>query len=138
MIFILYFINTLATLASGALFEPYSGIYIGAQVDTEINYTTNAPSDTPNQFNSRIGRKAAFFQFSQDFPLNFEDPLPIFHIDATFTNAFLYLTVYPTKINGIADIDIQDLVSQIAGFNKKGRMVFLRFAPEMNGEVSML
>lgn len=80
-----------------------------------------------------MGLSASFFQFAEDFPLVFSNPPPLQLIDETNTNAFYMLTVYPTKLDGIRDSDINDLVSQVAGFNGKGKRVFLRFGPEMNG-----
>jgi hypothetical protein len=71
---------------------------------------------------------------SEIIPLNFNQPPPTELIDQTNTNAMLGLTVYPNSgFDIITQKDVDDFVKQIAGFTKKGRRVFIRFAPEMNG-----
>lgn len=116
------------------LFEPDNGILFGAWLNTSLVAGEGGPTfDSPTQFNKRMGINAAFFQLSETFPLDFNNPPPFRLIDETNTNAFYMLTVYPTKLDGVLNSEINDLVSQVAGFNDKGRRVFLRFGPEMNG-----
>ncbi|TPX36288.1 hypothetical protein SmJEL517_g01428 [Synchytrium microbalum] len=60
-------------------------------------------------------------------------------IDELGNDALLLISVYPytypagTSWTAIQDSDIQALVDQCALYNKKGRRVIIRFAPEMNG-----
>jgi hypothetical protein len=100
---------------------------VGAWLDTRV--------ETPVQFNERVGFSASFFQLAENFPLNFNDPPPFKLLDDTNTNTMLLLTVYPRPLGfaAIGPNDNAELVKQVAGLTKRGRRVFLRLAPEMNG-----
>ncbi|KAI8906358.1 glycoside hydrolase superfamily [Gorgonomyces haynaldii] len=94
---------------------------------------TNPGMDSPINFIKRVNFNPSFFHLAEDFPLDFNKPPPVEIIDATNTNAMYYLTIYPTKLSGVTDTDINELVKQIAGYTNKGKQVFIRFGPEMNG-----
>jgi hypothetical protein len=120
--------------AAAAPLEPANGnVLLGAWVDSVPQV-----GDTPAKFNERIGRNASFFQFSEDMPLDFDKPIPIELLQATETNADLYITIYPPRnynhpYDMITDQAILDLGRQIAGFVLNGQRTFIRLFPEMNG-----
>ena len=95
---------------SAAPLEPADGkVLFGAWVDSVPEV-----GDTPLKFNARLGKNASFFQFAQNMPLDFNRPIPIELLNATGTNADLYITVYPPKNNprpydAITDKAIEDL-----------------------------
>lgn len=61
-------------------------------------------------------------------------PAPAYQILQTSTSAYIALTVYPTTFN-IAASDYQQLGEQILNYTTNyNRSVFLRFAPEMQGQ----
>lgn len=56
-------------------------------------------------------------------------------VEASNTDAYAYLTVYP--IDGyevVTDAAIDEMAQLIGNVTKGGRRVFLRYASEMNGE----
>jgi hypothetical protein len=112
-----------------AVLEPKDKILLGAWLDTSPG------KDTPTDFNARIGKRASFFQFAENLPLDFNNPPPIQLLAQSDTSAHLYLTVYalPNGLDSITDTVISDFVKQIAGITKQGRSVFIRLFPEMNG-----
>ncbi|KAJ3040617.1 hypothetical protein HDV00_010642 [Rhizophlyctis rosea] len=116
-------------------------IYFGAWLDTS---PSSAGFDSPVAFNKRLGHNAAMFQLSEDFPLDFNAPPPVEILDYTQTDALLYLTIYPSKKNvtvntsnqalaQFSDSDLSELVKQVVGYVVRGRKVFIRLFPEMNG-----
>ncbi|CAD6574881.1 MAG: hypothetical protein CYPHOPRED_005532 [Cyphobasidiales sp. Tagirdzhanova-0007] len=123
--------------AALALNEPAGGqVLFGAWLQTD--------SQTPAQFNAALGPgyNASVMQISQNIPL---DPYnyvtggggigPEELIEFTTTDAAVFLTVYP--INGLLNITPNDytlLGNQLLNYTENyNRSVFLRFAPEMNG-----
>ncbi|KAI9101219.1 glycoside hydrolase superfamily [Phlyctochytrium arcticum] len=124
--------------------EPDSGVLFGAWLDTTPTANGGQPSDTPVLFNRRLGLNASFFQMALDIPLNTSALPPINLLDATQTDAILYLTVYPRKLASftptgievftqLTDRVLQQFAAQIQDWTKGGRRIFLRVAPEMNG-----
>ncbi|TPX36289.1 hypothetical protein SmJEL517_g01429 [Synchytrium microbalum] len=103
--------------------------------------------DTPQALYSRTGRQWGALSMSQNIPVFSEltndpgvnDTMDYSLVDAVNSDALLLISIYPytfpagTSWTAILDSDIQALVDQCASYNKKGRRVILRFAPEMNG-----
>ncbi|KAJ3004899.1 hypothetical protein HKX48_000992 [Thoreauomyces humboldtii] len=120
---------TSAALVSAlAPLEPSSGIMLGVWMDT------NPGADTPTDFNARFGHNVAMVHLAQNIPLDYSALAPVSLIDATNTNAILYLTVYPVgSADALSDVQIQELVKQVTTYASSGRGVLLRLAPEMNG-----
>ncbi|TPX57565.1 hypothetical protein PhCBS80983_g03719 [Powellomyces hirtus] len=111
----------------------------------------NLKSDSPTEFNTRIGQSASVFMFSMHIPpLNVSNNTPspapgavgfgagtdnLELIDETATDAYVHLSVFPRRgldSQNFTQADIQRIVNTCAGFNARGRGVFLRFAPSMN------
>ncbi|KZT52980.1 glycoside hydrolase family 26 protein [Calocera cornea HHB12733] len=120
-----------------ALNEPPDGqLYLGAWIDTGVS-----SGDSPLAFNSRIGRNASWFQASQNLPADPYDDVTgtggIINATKVFetnTDAGVYVTVYPE--DGLTAISAQDYAGlgvQLQSYITAGHAVFLRFAPEMNG-----
>ncbi|KAJ3010351.1 UNVERIFIED_CONTAM: hypothetical protein HDU68_002177 [Siphonaria sp. JEL0065] len=133
--------------ALGKLEPPAGKLLFGAWVDT-----SNAPvsgGDSHSAFNKRIGFNTGAFQVWQMLP-----PRPVHdgppdydavnhNPDGTInlsilnegTNASIFLTVYPTGIMNITDSHLTDLANQCNSITTTTkRDLFLRFAPEMNGD----
>jgi hypothetical protein len=109
------------------------GILFGAWLDYRPGV------DSPKEFNQRLGKNAAFFQFSQVIPLDYNNPPPVDMIEETGTDAFIYLTVYPNSgFNAVTPAAINAFVKQLGGWTKKGKRVLVRYAPEMNGKVDLI
>ncbi|KAJ3163465.1 hypothetical protein HDU86_000044 [Geranomyces michiganensis] len=125
--------------AALAPLEPASGRLFGAWLNT----TTR--SDTPELFNTRLGFKASLFQFSVNIPLLASELPPVSLIDATGTDAILYLTVFPrmeasftrTGTEAFDQLEpqrvVDDFVALVQGYVSSGRRVLVRIASEMNG-----
>ncbi|EJU05283.1 glycoside hydrolase [Dacryopinax primogenitus] len=124
----------LPSLAQQALNEPPDNtLYLGAWLDTS--------SDSPQSFNQRLGQNTPWFQFAQTIPAGNLDEVTgqggivnASLVWETGTDAGVYVTVYPTQ--GFAAIQEQDWAAlgvQLQTYVLLGRAVFLRFAPEMNG-----
>ncbi|KAI8832927.1 glycoside hydrolase superfamily [Chytriomyces cf. hyalinus JEL632] len=140
-----------AQLAAATLYEPADGkIVFGAWVETE-SATTVGPvtlgGDSPSDFNKRLGLNAGVFHMSQSIPLAISPfdqtqmTAPLNLIEATKTDAILFLTIYPSQtaensFDLITDKDVQLLAWQLGNITDpslSGRRVMLRFGPEMNG-----
>ncbi|KAJ3231342.1 hypothetical protein HDU81_003861 [Chytriomyces hyalinus] len=140
-----------AKLAAATLYEPTDGkIIFGAWVETDAA-TTVGPvvlgGDSPSDFNKRLGLNAGVFHMSQSIPLAIspfdqtQQTAPLNLIEATKTDAILFLTVYPSQTaqntyDLITDKDLQLLAWQLGNVTDpslSGRRVMLRFGPEMNG-----
>ncbi|KAI9095008.1 glycoside hydrolase superfamily [Phlyctochytrium arcticum] len=114
-------------VAAQAPLEPPKIIF-GAWLDTAPN------KDTPKAFGDRLGRAPSVIHMAENLPLESPHLPPTALLDEAKTNAFLYLSVYPTILpDQVTDAVINPLVAQIATFVNRGRGVFLRLAPEMNG-----
>lgn len=122
--------------ASLALHEPPEGkVMFGAWVQTE-------EGDTPSLFNSRLGYNASVIQIAQNIPLspyNYTTGAgggaPEELIERTATDAAVFLTVYPSQgFSVLTDDDFTALGNQILNWTENyNRSVFLRWAPEFNG-----
>ncbi|TPX74854.1 hypothetical protein CcCBS67573_g03883 [Chytriomyces confervae] len=145
----LFFESPIRTAAT--LYEPADGkIVFGAWVETE-SATTVGPvtlgGDSPSDFNKRLGLNAGVFHMSQSIPLAISPfdqtqmTAPLNLIEATKTDAILFLTIYPNQTaqnpyDLITDKDVQLLAWQLGNITDpslSGRRVMLRFGPEMNG-----
>ncbi|KAJ3041498.1 hypothetical protein HDV00_009294 [Rhizophlyctis rosea] len=112
-----------------AILEPLDGQhYLGPWLDLSEGH------DTPENYNSRLGRNASFFHFAQSLPESSSQIPPFELLDHTATDAILYLSVLPTKgLKYVQQRDLQYIVDRCRQFNERGRKVFLRFAPGFNG-----
>ncbi|ORY29901.1 glycoside hydrolase [Rhizoclosmatium globosum] len=127
-----------ATASALAPLERTDGkILLGAWYDRNL-------SDTPSAVNARIGYKPlSFFQTDVDFSGTLkpwtspQTVIPQFQqqLKDTNTDAIAMLTVYPFQGLGdkISDAQLKDMGDRLNGLVNSGRQVFLRFAPEMNG-----
>ncbi|KAJ3056910.1 hypothetical protein HK102_011136, partial [Quaeritorhiza haematococci] len=115
--------------------EPSNGQHLLA---AWIDYTI----DTPQAFNARLGKNASAFGVAREIPFPTEppsnpraDPTRIYDmIEDTHTDAAIHLTIYPSQgLDSITDEDLSKLVAECNALNQRGRRVFLRFAPDMNG-----
>ena len=103
--------------------EPISKRLLGVWLDTSW--------DTPADFNSRLGFNASAFHFAHTIPTN-EDLPPIELLDASDTDAALYLSVFPKfGLAVISDDDLAGIINTCVSMNERGRKVYLRFAPGM-------
>ncbi|KAJ3219839.1 hypothetical protein HDU67_009027 [Dinochytrium kinnereticum] len=135
-------------LVSAALFEPPNGrLYLSIWHENG-NPSASQPylvKDSPVNTNLRLGRNASSYQYAQYIPL---DIIPesgerntgdLSSLERTDTDAFFFLTVYPTESGGfgtITDRDVEDLADQLYNItapDRSNRRVFLRLYPEMNG-----
>ena len=135
-----------------AFYQPPDGkLWLAAWLDTaDTNITSptgniTIEGDRPSKLNSRLGVDLSSFQYAQNFPVNYtagEFPFPLEQIDATLTDAVVFLTVYPFKDAPVAerwsitDLQIEELAEQIGNMTKREwnpLRVLLRLAPEMNG-----
>jgi hypothetical protein len=98
--------------------------------------------DTPSLINARIGQNLSFFQvdFSITQQANVTDPGPditdmaLQQLEATNTDAAIYWTVYPKDgLESVTDEILSDLVVRLKKAIATGRRVYIRYAPEMNG-----
>ncbi|KAJ3349982.1 hypothetical protein HDU91_006317 [Kappamyces sp. JEL0680] len=98
-----------------------------------------SPNVNPSAFAAKTGLRWSAYDFIQEIP---ETSKPLFElIDETTTDAALFLTVIPTS-GSLLSLTVgwgrvfpemlKELASRCEQFNKNGRAVFLRFAPEMN------
>ncbi|SCZ90202.1 BZ3500_MvSof-1268-A1-R1_Chr1-3g01836 [Microbotryum saponariae] len=127
-----------APVTRAARYEPPGNqVLFGAWFDPATGY-----SDTPDVFNQRLGQNVPVFQLAQEIPLppfnyvtGVGGPAPARLIEATNTDAAIFLTVYPaTGFAAVATSDFTALGSQILEYQVKyNRTVFLRYAPEMQG-----
>ncbi|KAI9097199.1 glycoside hydrolase superfamily [Phlyctochytrium arcticum] len=118
-------------VASGlAPLEPASGVLFG------VWYNGFSGSDSPKLINERFNHKPlSFYQQNINIP---EDlalvPKMLEHLEATESDAFLYLTVYPmTGFGNVTEAKIDELIVHINAGLKQGRRFMIRYAPEMNG-----
>lgn len=112
---------------------------------TGSNYVSVWPDlsagDTAAAINARLGFNVPVFQYGQSIPLPSYDYVTgaggealFTTVDATNTDAGYYLTVYPDSgLNRVQDSDLVSLAMQIRSYQAKGRVVYLRWAPEQNG-----
>ncbi|GAA95168.1 glycoside hydrolase family 26 protein [Mixia osmundae IAM 14324] len=121
--------------AQSALYEPAGeGVLFGAWLNT-------SSGDVPTAFNARLGYNASVFQIAQQIPMlayNYTTgaggPAPEYHIEQSFTDAGVFLTVYPSTLASVTAQDLTDLGNQLLNYTVTyNRTCFLRWAPEMQG-----
>ncbi|TPX34471.1 mannan endo-1,4-beta-mannosidase [Synchytrium microbalum] len=123
-------------LAALGMFEPSKGAYVQVWVDTSQDLYHNDSCVATNQ---RLGKNISVFQFAQNIPKILPDgnntEIPYRFIEATNTDAILFITIYPflVSMDQITEADVQSLAFQMGYYNAIGRRVMLRLAPEMNG-----
>ncbi|KAI8830223.1 glycoside hydrolase superfamily [Chytriomyces cf. hyalinus JEL632] len=114
------------------------GVWFDGTADTSI-YSGN---DTAAKVNERLGFNVGSFQMWQSLPLEHKPEMaPLQNDDGSInmdmlnegTDASLFLTIYPKSL-AVNDSDILALANQCADIIKSGRNVYLRLAPEMNGD----
>ncbi|PLW41636.1 hypothetical protein PCASD_05401 [Puccinia coronata f. sp. avenae] len=112
-------------------------VYFGIWPNSDKGY-----SDTPALINQRLGFNSSVFQIAQLIPLPLYNyttgaggPAPEYLVEQTQTDAAVFLTVYPTGYDTVTDDDLKLLGLQLQGYTEvMNRTVFLRFAPEMQGQ----
>lgn len=135
------FVNGLAKL------EPADGkIIFGPWYDSSTGPVSGG--ETANGWNQKIGFNSGVFQFYQhlppkapvngppDFDTGNHNPDGTLNISILNdgTDAAIFFTIYPESSVGILDLDILALANQCQFIlTSTGRNMFLRFAPEMNG-----
>ncbi|KAJ3110498.1 hypothetical protein HDU96_006523 [Phlyctochytrium bullatum] len=133
-------IATLASSMASALapLEPVDGsLLLGPWYERTMN-------DTPSLVNARLQRNLTFFQvdfdITQEAPGQVVDPTPeitdqaMEQVEATGTDAWMYWTIYPKGgLNSVTDAMLDDLAQRVAKAITRGHKLFLRYAPEMNG-----
>ncbi|KAJ3107904.1 hypothetical protein HDU97_002836 [Phlyctochytrium planicorne] len=120
------------------LSPPDGQLYLGAWYE-------RMEGDLASQVNARIkgipGAGLSFFQTDIDISLG-KDPRTapnitdsyLQQLEDTGTDTFAYLTVYPfLGFDGVTDAQLNDLAQRIVKIISRGRKVFLRLYPEMNG-----
>jgi len=120
-----------------ALAEPPAGKFLfGVWPQLEDGY-----QETPALVNDRTGFLFPAFQLSQripvlpyDFVTGVGGPIPAAYIEATGTDADIYLTVYPYGGLNVSDADLLSLALQVRTYQGSGKTVFLRWAPEFGGD----
>ncbi|KAJ3023828.1 hypothetical protein HKX48_000516 [Thoreauomyces humboldtii] len=117
--------------ASLAPLEPPSKLLFGAW----LNFIKQA--DSPTLLNQRFGQ-AAVGVFQSNF--NIPEELGIVQglidmVDATNSDAIMYLTVYPMSgLGNVTDDNITTFGNVVQASVLKGRKFMIRYAPEMNGD----
>ncbi|KZT55079.1 glycoside hydrolase family 26 protein, partial [Calocera cornea HHB12733] len=111
-------------------------LYFGLWVDTSVT-----SGDSPINANARLGHNISWFQFSQNIPVDeYNDVTGVggiingTKVFETNTDAGIYVTVYP--LQGFGAVTQQTMAAlgvQLQSYVNAGHAVFLRFAPEMNG-----
>ncbi|KAJ3101864.1 hypothetical protein HDU97_000977 [Phlyctochytrium planicorne] len=127
-----------ARVDAAARLEPVDGkMILSAWLDTEDKEDAR---DRFSLFNTRVGKMAGAFQLTQDIPLTANPFVPGDFLYANMTlfdegsNAALFLTVYPQQgFAAVTDKDVDTLATQVFNITKTGRNVFIRYAPEMQG-----
>ncbi|KAJ3210374.1 hypothetical protein HDU67_005366 [Dinochytrium kinnereticum] len=138
------------TVASAALFEPPNGrLYLSVWHENGEPSPTSPylVKDSPRDTNLRLGRNAASYQYAQDIPLReIEGSGGVLNtgdlgsLEATETDAFFFLSVYPRIESGfdvITNADVERLAEQLFNItdpSQSDRRVFLRLYPEMNDQ----
>ena len=118
-----------------ARLEPENGkVILGISLTNSLE-PIGSDSWTPREsfvsFNQRTGLNWGAFHLVGEIP---EKLPPRFELlDQTGTDSALYLSILPTSgWNAVTDQDLLNLAARCGNFNRNGRSVFLRFAPEFN------
>ncbi|KAJ3074305.1 hypothetical protein HDU98_011569 [Podochytrium sp. JEL0797] len=124
----------------GKNLPPNNKIIFGAWYDPTAGAVSG--NDSAAAINQRLGFNLGSFSFSQGLPpklgqgqgWNADGTADVWGSLNDKTNAAVFLTVYPASLTGILDQDITNLANQCANITNSGRPMFVRFAPEMNGD----
>ncbi|TML19940.1 MAG: hypothetical protein E6G39_00620, partial [Actinobacteria bacterium] len=115
--------------STGDLLEPRNGgVYFGINLDWH--------RDSPTSLTRRLGRSPALYVAFAPFPL---DGSAAGFVDAMVgglvgQHAALMLTLEPNGgLDSVTDSSVAELAGRLAGYNREGVPIFLRFAHEMNG-----
>lgn len=102
-------------------------------LDTHDSFPGSNDGDRPRNFTKRMELNVTGFHYAQEFPIPVNSyPFPYEQVQSMGPDAAVLLTVYP-KNDTFFETDIDALVTQCKTMNKEGRMVVVRFGPEMNG-----
>jgi hypothetical protein len=114
--------------STGVLLEPRDGVYFGVNLDWD--------HDTPASLVHRLGRSPALYVAFAAFPIEGRAAGFIDGIVAELKeqHAALMLTLEPNGgLSTVTDAAVAELAGRLAGYNREGVPIFLRFAHEMNG-----
>ncbi|HVM04969.1 MAG TPA: hypothetical protein VM242_07350 [Acidimicrobiales bacterium] len=117
-----------AAVTGGAPLEPAAGAWFGVNLDWE--------NDSPASYAGRLGRTPAVFVEFAAFPL---DDAPGERLDAVIdqvadVGGMALLTLEPRGgLEAVTPAVAAALGERLAGYNRRGVPVFVRFAHEMNG-----
>jgi hypothetical protein len=111
-----------------------SGIHFGAWYD-RLN------GDTPVKINKRLGSKPmSFFQSDMNITETMDDEQMgyidefVKQVEATNSDAFIYLTLYPFfGFERVTDLAIDQFAQRVKKIVDSGRKILIRYASEMNG-----
>jgi hypothetical protein len=108
--------------------EPPNGIYFGVNLDWR--------QDSAAAFNGRLGLRAAVYVAFFTFPFSSADLSNVdkFIEQVAQEHGLALITLEPSDgLNTITAGVAVDLAERIAGYNRQGVPIFVRFAHEMNG-----
>jgi hypothetical protein len=111
-----------------ARLEPAAGAYIGVSLDWGW--------DTATAFNRRLGARAAVYVQFVHFPMAPADEAAVdgFIDQVVAEGGMALLTLEPRAgLGAVTPANAAALADRLAGYNRRGAPVFLRFAHEMNG-----
>ncbi|KAJ3194866.1 hypothetical protein HDU67_004574, partial [Dinochytrium kinnereticum] len=127
-----------AAQASSSMVPPDGQMYLGS-------WYQRMEGDLARSVNERLkgipGAGLSFFQTDIDISVG-KDPRTALNItdgylqqlEDTGTDAFAYLTIYPfLGFAGVTDAQLNELGDRIVRIISRGRKIFLRLYPEMNG-----
>jgi hypothetical protein len=111
-----------------------SPIHFGAWYD-RLN------GDTPVKINARVGSKPfSFFQSDMNITETMDDEQMgyidefVKQVEATESDAFIYLTLYPFfGFERVTDLAIDQFAQRVKRIVDSGRKILIRYASEMNG-----
>ncbi|KAJ3076356.1 hypothetical protein HDU98_003938 [Podochytrium sp. JEL0797] len=124
---------------------PAGQVVYGVWFDGTSDPTSMSGNETAASVVDRLGFNPGSYQIWQQMPpeLKQADFAPMLNPDGTAnidgmfdegTNASIFFTVYPASLN-VTDKAITDMANQISQImTSTGRQMFIRLAPEMNGE----
>jgi len=145
----LYLLSLFYLTSALPVVEPNDGsAYLGIWLDSAATSESSIPGDitigdTPAAFNQRMNVRASSFQMAQNIPLeayNWDTgaggAINATMVESSETDASIFLTVYPyTGLDQVTSADLTALANQVSAYQTSyNRSVFLRYAPEMNGQ----
>ncbi|KAJ3035552.1 hypothetical protein HDV00_003649 [Rhizophlyctis rosea] len=104
-----------------------------------LDLDPTAGNDDPAAANKRISLNIPVFQFAFDIPGSLQpanqDKSVYELVKETGTNAGVYLTLYPRQgFDKVDDAAVKTVVDFVKDLNSKNVSVWVRYAPEMNGD----